>query len=125
MSKPVSFLASIFKLPGLREWRAPRSAPLFPGLTALLFAAGCASMEQIAPPVSRISTSANSPQLAFGRELYLGKCTACHTAEPVARYSATRWPGIIREMSIESKFTPAQEQAVLAYVLAARQVQVP
>lgn len=122
MSKPVSSSALISRRFAMWWERRGRSlAPLYCALAAgvALVATGCTNLEATAPSVSRIPSPGNTAVLNHGRELYLGKCTACHVAEPVAKYSAARWPGIIREMSIETKLTAAEEQAVLAYVMAA------
>ncbi len=75
----------------------------------------------IIPPVTpSLAARSKSPAslLEEGRRIYTRQCTACHTAESVPKY-AGRWPGIIRDMAPEAKLTPPQEQAVLAYVLAA------
>jgi hypothetical protein len=111
-------LASIFNR---RRWFWERRRHLLAPLlaTTVLFSA-CVSVEKIAPPVAQLSVGGSAMVLEHGRHIYLGKCTSCHAAEPVAKYPATRWPGIIREMSADAKLSADDESAVLAYVLAAR-----
>lgn len=90
---------------------------------SLLLPAGCASLETIAPPVATFATRGkDTALLESGRRIYLENCTECHAPDPVSDY-ADAWPRIIRKMALMSKLTPAQEHAVLAYVLAAEHVQ--
>jgi mono/diheme cytochrome c family protein len=60
--------------------------------------------------------------LEQGRRLYGGPCSSCHTPYPPANYSIAEWPHIVADMSERSKLSPAEHDAVLAYVLAAMQV---
>ncbi len=87
---------------------------------ATLALASCAGIETAAPPVATLAARGrDTAQLEAGRVVYLENCTRCHTPEPVRKYSAARWPGIIAEMADQTKLTPAQHRAVLSYVLAA------
>ena len=93
--------------------------------TALL--AGCA-MPNLAPPVSPAMTArAGRPAstLEEGRRLYTGRCATCHSIDPVGKYSAPRWREIIADMADEAKLTPTERDAVLAYLLAAREAPPP
>ena len=88
--------------------------------------AGCMSIDQIAPPVTPgMARHGSAATLQRGRELYTGRCTACHTPQPVAKYGAAKWGEILVEMSDEAKLSKTDEAAVVAYVLAARQVTAP
>jgi mono/diheme cytochrome c family protein len=81
------------------------------------------SIEITVPPVAAPGArSRDAVSLAEGRQVYLSSCTRCHVAEPVRDYTASRWPGIIADMSERARLSPAQERAVLAYVLAASAV---
>ena len=60
--------------------------------------------------------------LGQGRSLYGGACSACHAPYAPSAYSAPEWRRIVAEMSERSKLSPAERSAVLAYVLAAREV---
>ncbi len=123
MCKQGSFSASISRRPGVwwqRRGRNPAPLTLLVVLVPILVLfQGCTSVESIAPSVARIPVPGNTAVLTQGRQIYLGQCTACHVAEPVAKYSAGQWPGIIREMAVETKLSADEERAVLAYVMAA------
>lgn len=83
----------------------------------------CVAVEEIAPPVTAgmgSGSAASAATLTRGRDLYVGRCTACHRADPVAKHGPADWRRIIAAMSDRSKLTPADEDAVLSYVLAAR-----
>ena len=87
----------------------------------ILLLVGCANLETLAPPVTpalAARTRADASTLATGRRIYLTQCTSCHAPESVPAH-AGEWPRLVREMAPRSKLSPAQEQAVLAYVLAA------
>ena len=109
MSKAASFSVSNSSW---TKWSALRLAPLL-----LLFVmAGCANVETLAPPVAMLKGDRSS--LEAGRNIYLGQCTSCHSAEPIRDYAATRWPRILDEMACKSKLTPSQERDLRAYVAA-------
>ena len=61
-------------------------------------------------------TGEGDPVIAEGRRLYLGRCTACHSPEPVLDYSLAEWHELMPEMAQESKMSAAQERAVMAFV---------
>lgn len=85
-------------------------------------------MPNLAPPVSPAMTArAGKPAstLEEGRRLYTGRCATCHTIDPVGKYTATRWREIIPEMADEAKLTPAERDALLTYLLAAREAPAP
>ena len=87
--------------------------------------AGCANLATVAPPVTPAlvaRTHGDASVLGSGRSIYLTQCTSCHAPESVPAH-AGKWPGIIRDMGERSRLTPAQERAVLAYVLAAERAQ--
>lgn len=81
----------------------------------VLLAAGCVSVETVAPPVAGLRGGA-AGDMVEGRRLYLTTCTKCHTAEPVRDYTAAEWATILPEMAEDSHFTPAQTAAVAAYI---------
>ena len=85
-----------------------------------LLLGGCVSLETAVPPVAALPAhGGDAATLEAGRRTYLESCTHCHRAEPVRNYAASRWPGIIADMAVRSKLSPAQQRAVLTYVLAA------
>ena len=60
--------------------------------------------------------------LEAGRHTFATQCTACHNAHPLGKYPAAEWRRIVAEMSPRAKLDAGQEQALLAYLLAAREV---
>ena len=90
-------------------------------LLAAAFLNSCVSLEKAAPPVGTFAgetTGARRAQLEQGRVIYITKCTKCHSAEPVSRYSPQRWKEIIPEMAGEAKLGGTETEAVRAYVFA-------
>jgi trimethylamine-N-oxide reductase (cytochrome c) len=94
-------------------------------LIFVAFWTGCLSVEQAAPPVTSTmaAMAGTAPStLQHGRELFAGRCTACHNPAPLAKYTGARWREIVDEMAGKAHLTPADRSAVLAYILAARQI---
>jgi mono/diheme cytochrome c family protein len=55
--------------------------------------------------------------LGAGRDLYVGKCTKCHSAEPIRQHSLSDWKeDIMPSMTKKAKLSPEEESNVLAYV---------
>ncbi len=102
------------------ERRGRRLAPLF--LLLAFMPAACVNVENAAPSVPRITGAANTSLLQHGREIYVSKCTECHSVRRTSKYSAAEWPNIVDDMGERAKLSPSEEHAVLTYVLAARTV---
>lgn len=120
-SRPVSFSASDSNPHASLGGEKSRRFALALFFSGALLLGGCVSLETVAPPVTPVlaaRTRGDVSTLATGRSIYLVQCTSCHAPAPVPAH-AGKWPGIIRDMAPRSKLSPAQEQAVLAYVLAA------
>jgi mono/diheme cytochrome c family protein len=96
---------------------------LVPAAGLLLTLAACQTMNTV-PPVTPALISAGAKagataaDLEAGRRIYAGKCTACHSAEPVGRYSSQEWPGILASMSARSKLGATERGQLRAYVFA-------
>lgn len=90
---------------------------LMGALSISLASCQMASLDQIAP----LPTSSSNSTLARGRDIYITKCAKCHSPEPVARYSKTRWHEIMPEMVEETNLNAEDAAAVMAYVLAIAQ----
>lgn len=89
------------------------------GCVAMLV--GCGSIEPTAPvvtPAMAALAKADIGELELGRLIYTTRCTACHNAEPVNRYSRTEWMSILPRMAEVTKLNDAQDRAVRAYVMA-------
>ena len=59
-----------------------------------------------------------SDQLNLGRQLYITRCTKCHSPEPILKYSASKWEEIVADMAEETKLTARETAAVRDYVMA-------
>lgn len=94
-----------------------------------LWPAGCATLEELAPPVNQAMLSDNGDgaapkhQLELGREIYITDCARCHSPEPVRRYSVHQWRSILPRMAEESKLSNDDCAAIEAYVIAVLQSQ--
>jgi mono/diheme cytochrome c family protein len=89
---------------------------IFAGLLICIFV-GCETANY-APPVR--STSKDFSQLERGRTLFVHRCIECHTLPAIWKYSRDDWPKIVNDMSHRASLKPADREAVVAYILAAR-----
>jgi cytochrome c5 len=89
--------------------------------------AGCGTTSPDAPAVTpSIIARANGqhasgPQLNTGRNLFVGRCIECHSLPAINEHAAEAWPAIVRKMSARAGLTPAEREALLAYILAAHE----
>ena len=93
------------------------------GILLSILLAGCTNTGP--PPVTvDMARSSSAPtaftQLQHGRALFVSRCIECHTLPAVDRYSDSEWPHLVRAMAKRSSLNPAEQEAVLAYILAAR-----
>ena len=58
--------------------------------------------------------------LEHGRTLFAHRCIECHTLPPIWKYSNEDWPKVVEDMSHRASLKPAERDAVVAYILAAR-----
>jgi mono/diheme cytochrome c family protein len=86
-------------------------------LVCLLFA-GCETANY-APNVTAPRKS-ETTKLERGRQLFVHRCIECHTLPPAWKYSREDWPKIVNDMSHRASLTPADREAVVAYILAVR-----
>ena len=59
-----------------------------------------------------------SPSLAEGRRLYFGRCTACHSPEPIDAYTRAEWESMVSHMRKKAKLKPHEVANLLAYLRA-------
>ena len=59
------------------------------------------------------------------RELYVTRCSSCHSLNDPRAYSAAEWPDWMRKMARKAKLKDGQERALLTFVLAARDLPLP
>ena len=87
---------------------------------------GCEALNNFPPPVTPNMAKAGKhsgatmQKLEHGRSLFAGRCIECHVLPAIAHYPAEKWPRIIDWMGERASLTPADREAVVAYVLAAR-----
>ncbi len=91
-------------------------------LVACVVVVGCATIEDLAPPVDATilqlaaAHEINADRLSQGRMLYITACARCHRPEPVVRYTREHWRQILPRMSARARFGPDEAEAVEAYV---------
>lgn len=93
------------------------------GLLAALVFAGCATTSK--PPVpDEAMASAGKVDLATlerGHGVYMSQCTRCHEAKMPSEISGEDWHIVVPGMAWNASISKADEEAVLAYILAARE----
>ncbi len=83
---------------------------------------GCATIDDLAPPVDATilqlaaAHEIDADRLSQGRALYITACARCHRPEPVVRYAPQRWREILPRMFARAKLGPDEAEAVEAYV---------
>lgn len=96
-------------------------ARLLLGVALSLSGGACVSLDQAAPKPETLPAAMHQgtpSQLALGRKLYVTKCAACHSVEPVRKYSLHQWEHeILPDMAEETNLDAAETAAVRAYVL--------
>ncbi|MHC5007560.1 MAG: hypothetical protein ACYTGF_09415, partial [Planctomycetota bacterium] len=66
-------------------------------IAALLAVIGCATIEELAPPVGGLTMregktmGVSADNLERGRAIYITQCARCHSPEPVTRYTEAQW----------------------------------
>ena len=102
------------------------AASLFAALLCLL--ASCESTGNQPPPVTAEFAKVGARQhvdlamLGEGRVLFVSRCIECHTLPAVGKHTVAEWPALIDEMAGRANLKPEQRGAVLAYILAAREL---
>jgi len=93
----------------------------------LVVLAGCQSQfnntaPAITPAVAsaKNNSSLNMATLERGRTVFASRCIECHVLPAIPNYPAERWPRIVHWMSDRAALKPADQEAVIAYILAAR-----
>jgi len=85
---------------------------------------GCATIEQLAPPVDEALIGAATIEddsiamVRAGRHLYVTACARCHSPEAVTAYTRDRWRTILPRMAEQTGFSAEEQRAVSAYVSA-------
>jgi mono/diheme cytochrome c family protein len=61
---------------------------------------------------------AHNDMLVAGQRVYIAYCGRCHALNPVEKFSAQRWDGILKSMIPKAKLNTEQSKQVTAYVMA-------
>jgi hypothetical protein len=93
---------------------------IIPSLLFSLFALGCSTVKDTA---SVSKTPATAEQLEQGKEIYTTKCgvgkngySSCHLLYQTNAYTPKQWSRNVDMMAPKANLTPAEKQAVLAFV---------
>ena len=85
---------------------------------------GCETTNYVPPVTPQMASSTSLgtslSKLEQGRTLFVHRCIECHTLPPIWKYSREDWPKIVNDMSHRASLKPAEREAVIAYILAAR-----
>ena len=82
------------------------------------FISSCMETGKVAPFVQDLTVTTNTSLLEQGRNLYVTRCSKCHNALRITRYSKPQWLETLPIMTKKSKFTLEQTQAVTTYIQA-------
>jgi hypothetical protein len=99
---------------------------MFVALTCLL--AGCEMMNYKPPVVTsqmagaRNGKHADPTRLQEGRTLFAHRCIECHALPIVWYYNTSDWPKLVDSMSARASLKPGERDAIVAYILAVRQL---
>ena len=91
-------------------------------LVACLVVVGCATIDDLAPPVDATvlqlaaAHEIDADRLSQGRALYITACARCHRPAPVVRYAPQRWREILPRMFARTRLGPDEAEAVEAYL---------
>ena len=62
--------------------------------------------------------AAQNDMLAAGQRVYTASCGRCHDLNPVDKFTAQQWEGILKRMIPKAKLNAEQSKQVTDYVLA-------
>lgn len=87
-------------------------------VTSLIFCAiiGCMDSTKVAPKINELGVTTNLESLTLGRSVYINKCTKCHNALRITRYSNPHWDEILPEMIYKAKLSKNEANAVTDYI---------
>lgn len=85
--------------------------------TIALIIGGCIDTTKIAPTVIQLGIVGDVATLEQGRDVYINKCTKCHNAIRVTRFSRFEWDTEILPVMIEeASLSKNDAHAVTSYV---------
>ena len=59
----------------------------------------------------------NAGTLRQGRQLYIAKCSGCHSVKAPSRYSEAEWDSVMTPMGKKAKLGNEEYEKILHYVL--------
>ena len=90
---------------------------LITSCTVALLIGGCIDTTKIAPRVIQLGIVEDVATLERGRDVYITKCTACHNAIRVTRFSRFEWDTEILPVMIEeSSLSTNDANAITSYI---------
>jgi hypothetical protein len=87
---------------------------------------GCESTTNYVPAVTpemavgKKEKQVNLATLNKGRTLFVHRCIECHTLPPLWHYTTQDWREIVNSMSHRASLSPAEREAIVAYIIAVR-----
>lgn len=97
---------------------------VFAALSACGFPKSAAAPGAVSPAEVSAATSkwpdATEAQLTTGRDTFIARCNHCHGYPDLASVSEGDWPGILDRMAKKASLDATQKEAVLRFVLVAR-----
>jgi mono/diheme cytochrome c family protein len=60
---------------------------------------------------------ASVQSLTEGRQLFVSRCSGCHTLPRPTAHGPSEWPSVIGEMARDAKLDPAQRELVEQYLV--------
>ncbi len=93
------------------------------GLGLVVLLSACAGPKQPLLPSVEMASRSGKPltTLQRGHSVYLAQCTRCHEAKLPESISHEDWHVVVPGMAWNAGISKADEKAVLAYLLAAKQ----
>ena len=99
------------------------SRKLIAGALALALA-GCAGNTSVPKPTAKnVELAGRNGQvttlatLKVGRNLYIGRCGACHSLKNPASLTPADWPDMVGRMADNAKINPDQQRAITQYLV--------
>jgi hypothetical protein len=91
----------------------------------LVVLVACESINYVPPATPQMAAAikgrpVNVALLQKGRTLLVHRCIECHTLPPLWHYKTEDWPEIVNSMAHRASLRPAEQNAVVAYILAVR-----
>jgi mono/diheme cytochrome c family protein len=93
----------------------------------LLLLDGCAGGSNAAFPTAEEIVSKGGAELVDaaslqrGRQIFATRCTECHVARRIDKYSVAEWNHFIGKMAPRAGLKPAERTALESYIIMARQ----